>query len=569
MGQAVVVNIAFDAIEVIAASDPTKARHLPMELPRDRKAWGAALAGAVPALTSAINEMGLTGRRVRVAFRSPSAVCQLTSRFAPSRGQAESAARLAALSAAQGSQHELVGDVRLLGADRSEAGSAGASRHHVLAATDSTEALAAVAALCEAAGLTVESITPFEALVIEQRTRAAIGHDASPRGWLYLGRDRSCFVVGENGRLRLFRQIGFGFDALLQAACRPLRTENDAPPVTLSSTEASRLLLRFGLPDREALLDEARGVRGMHLLPLLQPLFQRLLIELKQSLRFGLGESAPAVGEMQLTICGPLAGMPGVCELVASATELQVDAETAAHHARDGGPGSLDFAELDRLLRGTPGIALLPPTHTVARATRRAQAGLWAGLAAALTFIATDSTRLDHELDRLRAEAGAAQARYDETVGRQGALRQAALTQAAIDDLSHRVVAAIDWAPDWAAVLEAVATSLPTDVRLVSYSARAEGFGAPTAAALPVESAGVVRLRGFVIGSDDHAPVAEFTDRLKACPLFAAVTLGTVERSELDGQPARRFEVEVRLVPVGGRTQRLAHVGGVEERSGP
>src|SRR5262249_38213525 len=124
----------------------------------------------------------------------------------------------------------------------------------------------------------------------------------------YFGEHSSVLAAMMNGRLCFVRTLGLGVDALVDALTRPIRVrqgpEGFRPRVTLERGAARDLLLAMGVPGPDVVVDPQRGIDGSAVLPLLQPVVQRICIEVKQSLRFGMEEAA-GKAPVRLTIVGP------------------------------------------------------------------------------------------------------------------------------------------------------------------------------------------------------------------------------------------------------------------------
>ena len=97
------------------------------------------------------------------------------------------------------------------------------------------------------------------------------------------------------------------------------------------------------------LIGEGYGLAGTQVVPLLQPVLQRFIVELRQSLRFGLNDNDRA--NLSLFITGPGSAVKGLSVDSGAVDHAAADGGAVDHAAADG--GAVDHAAADgRAVKG-------------------------------------------------------------------------------------------------------------------------------------------------------------------------------------------------------------------------
>lgn len=539
-GQPVIFVIGSQLVEItFHRAGRMECIRLDVELPDEPHAWNAALGTLAPLLRPVVAEHHLTGSSAVVLYESPSSSSQLTSIATSREKQSLAAARLAALGAIGGSDESAIAGACEIACD----GAGDPPRRHVVAAAERNEALLAMADLLDAIGLTTERIVPIDAVAITSIVRLAMAHRGPTRGWLHIGREQSWLVVVGEGQLRLFRPIRFGVEQLTEILTRPICLNSARANFSLTLEQAQTLLAEHGIPDRDRVLDPAAGLCGKHIMPLLAPVLQRVIVELKQSLRFGLTETQRR--ELTMTLCGQGAAISGLATLVGDAIETRVDAP----HDKAGSAspvallaGGLDGPVCLRLLDSCPN--LLPARTIAVHMARRFNRGVWIGLAACLCLLAVDAAHMDRQIADEHKRLSEVSARLDEAQSLERESERAPVRAAAWQRLRNSYTAATEFSPDYSAVLREVAMATPESIRLTRLES------ANTALESVIGRAGqapLLTLEAYALepGADDH--IATFVESLRSSALVEGVALGSMVRSDLDSEPARRFDLQIKL----------------------
>jgi len=392
----------------------------------------------------------------------------------------------------------------------------------VLAAADLETAAEGIVATCTRAGLKVMTLGATDALVIQEAAAEAV------RGGgvvIQLEFERGAMAIATDGRLGLARQISLGIDDLVDAICKPIHTGEGRKWDPLTPREAEEILLGNGLPQRLQEVAARPGMTGAALWPVLQPVLQRLLIEIRQTLRF-CGQGRPTV---RLTGLG--ARIKGLREVLSEGLDAEI---SCVEHA-----DSHDCKQ-------AAGPDLMPASVIDCRIARQARWALVAGTVVAVAGLATDASlhiRYAMEIQRDSQALGEEQA--SSAPKAEENLKNAALA-ARVHELRFIKKAGTQGQCDWGAVLRLLGSIQCETVKITSVAASAcapgnsDGIG------------GILTLEGYASsGAGDDGISGEsltgYLSSLSSTALVAGVTLGEVQRSSVSGQSVERFQATVKL----------------------
>ncbi len=424
--------------------------------------------------------------------------------------------------------------------DRSAAGPNEKPMRHVLAAAETDASAESIARWVEAAGLRFEGIFPLQAVESIAAADAAVGnadHDGT-RAVLWIGEHQSVLAVGSPERLRFVRPIALGTESLADALTRPItRRGSTDEPITLTRDEARAMLNRVGIPEPSQRIDEQRGLEGAAILPLLQPTLQRLGIEVKQSLRFGLTESER--NDTNVVILGHGRTIPNLRAAIQrhlAAADARPRNATPAGEAADSEYLSSDRGGIRAFTnRSWNPPPLLPAARSRSISLNRTRVTLRVGMAACLCLVAIDGGAAAFE----RYASAAHPAQSDSSAAASASSAEAlALARASESALSSLVESRLGSRPPIGPWLAEVALAAKGRVQLVEI--RSE----------PGESGPVARIKGVTLpaGSPDQEPLREFINLLSACPLVNEAKLNHTQRSKSDDGNVQAFEVALTFV---------------------
>ncbi|MFG0283447.1 MAG: hypothetical protein ACF8R7_03405 [Phycisphaerales bacterium JB039] len=475
-------------------------------------------------LEALITELGAAGARATLIYRtSDTAVSVHSCPRAAGRAKSRRAALLALGDIASFPLLQSPHAIERLAIDARK-GPGETAQSHALLSAEPDHSAEQLAGWLEQAGLTVEALIPADAIVMTAAVEDAMARSPGRSALtLYVG-DESVVIAGASGgRLRFARQLGIGLDTLASALARDRRAAEGAG-TRMSLQAALQALRQQGIPDPAARC-VSPGDRAI--LPLLQPILQRWILDVRQSVRFGLGAEQPPL----VRLLGPGAAVPRLAEVIATECGLQLDAA----------PDAASKSATEDLLRlGRAPAALLPLRLGAEHEQRRLRIACWAGAACAAAAVAMmgaqvrlDLEREQRQLDQLRAEL--------QQLGPQITTRNRARDlQQQVRALEDRVAERAGAAPNWAPVLAAVAAATPEAIRLDRLNLTAPRAETPS-----------IVLSGSVAAPTDGRAIntlRAYREALQAVPVIQDAALGSTNLIRDDEGASRQFELRLRLV---------------------
>lgn len=454
-------------------------------------------------------------------------------------GPALAAARLAVASVAAFPIAEHPHAANVLHIDRpsrSRPGAAGvaAARIHTLSTADTEGHISTLTAWAESAGLKVLGVTPSEAALAVVAVHTA-QHPEQARAVLWLGGQQSVLAVSVHGRVEIVRTISAGFESLIDALMRPIRRrEHEASdttePTTLTREQARRLLTVVGVPSVDDELPELPGCTGASVLPLLQPVIQRLAVEIKQSLRFGTSEADRA--GLTLLLAGEGAGVPRLAEVLSSYAGVGFSGASEAPPNRQ----PLVAAAAERFGQLPLLMCRAANDSRMAVGIRR---GLLAGVAAAAVLLCVEAVSVFASLRKEQERLTAIKANSAGQEAMADVQDRAVRARVEATSLTNRIARTLGQSPDWSATMTVIARHAPEAVRVVDMNMSVE------------DKRHLCKLRGYVRKDVQHDPtvaIRAFVDSLSDSPIVENVRMGVTQRTMIRGHEAQAFELVISLV---------------------
>ncbi len=407
---------------------------------------------------------------------------------------------------------------------------------HTLALADTEGTIMALTKTLERAGLRPTFFVPAPgaslAAAIEQLDEITV--DTTPRVVLWIGEHSSVITAGESGRVALARLVPVGTETLVEALARPVVSDQRAEPLMDRST-AYDLLFTSGIPVSDGWHHDSPSLDAQEVLPLVQPPVQRLVVELKQSIRFGLRRDVRQL--VKLLVSGPGSQIPGLQETIAKEVSLEVVEQISARSAT---VQSVQGDTSAALALGSRMPAIMSRTRTSERVVSNTRRAIWAGAVMALAAIGTDVIA---SRSRIVAAQETMQQADAETTYLNSDISQTMQTAlAARQGLRHAQVrerTLISGSPQYAAVLRALSAMTPETVSLTEVVFTEEGERATGT------------IRGWAVADDEVSETVrfrEFVSAIRACPLVAETTLGETLRTREEGRQALSFIITLELV---------------------
>lgn len=517
-----------------------------------RAEWPSPYTTALPecsaALTRILEELNVRAGSATVIYTAPGSVSAVTS-FASTVGSAacEQGSLLALANVADFPLDDAPSDTCAVFTDSVAKGTKDqpgpVAQRHILAAADAEVRAAAIAEAVEAAGLKVSGLIPAESVCLTDAILSATGagEPGDMTAIVWIGEHCTSLAVAEHGRLLFVRAIATGTESLADVLCRPLRPRAaDAQPVQLAHEAARAMLFAVGVPAPDATIPNHPTLAGSSLLPHLQPVLQRLSIEIKQSLRFGVAEGDRT--KVRLRLAGPGAAVPGLGESIARAAGFPFDAPSEAH-APDGADSSTGgtIAALARC--PVVSCSLKPAKVRDSWELQRSRKALIAGALVALAYVGYEAVdcRLSMAAEKSRLAAITSTLQSNEGPI---ALRQQALTcHQQVVEAERRARKRLDQTAEWSAMLESIAQCTPLQVRITGMDMRQE----------TAQNTAVLTLKAYIRAAEAPDPaqlIHTYVGRLEAVPIVSAVRLISAQRVPMNGHDSQSFDLAVNLVPI-------------------
>ncbi len=520
--------------------------------PSQGTAWASRLESLQPALTSITEALRCKGAEATVLYRSPTASCGIFSCNAAA-GKAASihAARLALADSTEFSLESNPYELMRVCIDRPQSTDRAAgqpvSQIHTLGFADTDATVLTLAQWLEAAGLTLGEAIPLDAVALAECVVGALAASRKDKSGvamtLHIGEHASMLAGATAGRIRFVRQVSLGVESFIEAMISASRQGTGQ----MDPAAADELLHRVGVCfSEEESEDSPDHAAGESMLMLLQPVLQRLGIEIKQSLRFGV--EAEEREKTILSITGPGGRIPRLAEVIAK----QCGSRTPeALLTRDLGVSGTSATWLASPVTVQ---GFLPRAHTERLDASHIRHALWVGAASTALLIGYDAWSTAMDLQQEMINVGSLRHRLEiskpasDLNKRLRALQTAVVEARVVRDARYRSLT------DGVAMLATLAASTPPNIKLSHVNIAAEG------------EAPACHVSGHAMGSDTVDPDASlrfYVDSLSAVPLVASTRMGSTRRgADSSGLPMQTFDLSLMLhnVPMGPAPAKVAAV---------
>ncbi|MCH8823985.1 MAG: PilN domain-containing protein [Planctomycetes bacterium] len=535
--RSVAVALLPDRIDIIARNGQSieVAQRIPIKLDTDPVAWIKDLRGIGELLKEVVQENNLEGTPTYVVYDSPTQVVDLVELNISSPSQAREAAIISCAEAIPYSLDAAVTEAIVIGRDPSDDD----PQTHVLLVADRQDIATAIVDMIEEAGLDFQTATPLQATVIAKLAGASLRNSQTYQGWLYVGNNSSFFIVAGQGKLRFGRNINIGLETLVESLTRPIFSTGQTPTVELDLATARKILHTHGVAYGDDVVIMQPRLTQNQIVPLMQPILQRLVVELRQSLRFGLPQSQDE--PITLAITGPGCNVPGFASLLGQELNMPVTVDSC-------------YADYDYSCPSSPGndaviatnnrpflerMSLQPPDVAQQQTTTHIRRWLSVSLVVALAIVVMDTLSMELRLNGLRAQESAIAGQ----VAIIDSLRKTKMQLAsAVEDmakLNTTIADQIGSYYDFKSILQDISLLTPQSIQLMNLALRRGSDGL------------IVTIDGFAIADDVSEQKSEleaYIESLKQSPLFADVLLKNVQVAVVNGSSGDRFEASFHAI---------------------
>ncbi|MDX2133020.1 MAG: hypothetical protein SFY69_13305 [Planctomycetota bacterium] len=416
----------------------------------------------------------------------------------------------------------------------------GRVRSQMLLAAETHDTAESISGWVSRAGLDIVGILPSRAVLI----RAALDAGAElpttgAQGLVWLDEHATVLAAWVGGRLEFVRCVDLGFAQLAEAFIRA-----SAESAAVMDREAARrLLASVGIPHRGQTVELGSTLHADAVLPLMQSVLQRLLVEIKQTLRFGIPEQeAPRAS---VWVNGPGAGIPGLFEFLSGQMDWPLARLHGEGEPRDDASCLHTEGDLEAAVRlGGRRCMLVPHNEHVRRMDRRLRGLTYAGAAASLGLVALLYVESDHARARVESQIAALEPRAQAIRHVRELRERARALSVELGGATHAAEQTLAAAPGWLAVLGELSRLSGGSVELAELNT-SPGKDTPGMLLL---------LRGTAwpqAGRSGDDAVSSFLDRLSRSPMVESARIVSTRSEIVGGTEVRQFQIaaQVRTTP--------------------
>ncbi|MCA9294784.1 MAG: PilN domain-containing protein [Phycisphaerales bacterium] len=507
-------------------------------------AWREGLYPLDALLREVLNELGVQAGLADAFHHGPDATSELHSHMLPADA-ARQATLLAMADQLGVGLADQPHDVRVLA-------SAHIDQHkrqsHVLFSGDSEHGAEVICDWLARGGVETSRLAPMQSVHIDALLKHVCTSVTDPTVALRLGEHKSAIVVVAQGKVRLARTLALGVSRLTDSVARPIMT-HDGREIALSHEEARTLVFEHGVPQRDDVL-QPWNLGATDVLPAIQPVLQRCLVELRQSLRFGLDEADRT--SARLLVMGPGAAIPRLADVLAQ--ELHLHAEAAGVAGFEHTVPACVGSDLFDAINGKLAISLLPNPIAQERTMSRLRAALICGAAAALALGGGQMMLWSAKAGSIRSEAGAFGSQVAQLHELEALRDRASARTVAVQSTEQAIARALGPTPGIAGFMRELPAILPNAVELLDLRCARDETGARVEI-----SASALAQAGTTPSTKQ---ISALVAALEASPLVDKVHLGNTQATVLDDHAAMQFTLEVHLHGVPAALMALGDLDG-------
>ncbi|KAA0215995.1 MAG: hypothetical protein DYG94_09890 [Leptolyngbya sp. PLA3] len=483
--------------------------------------WENNLADLDEALGRIVARLGLSpGSEACVVFESAGALAEFQS-IGAGGFEATAAARLAAAERLGVSADSACLAVRRLGRAVGEDGRA--KTQFIVAGAGENE-LQKVYRWAERAHLRCRGAVPTSAMMLDALATRLLGwRGDEDLNLCHIDRCRSVVGSGSRRGITMLRTFEVGLTHLCEAVIRAGASLEGGRGGGIAFDRAQAVLIEKGLPQAGQVFDEESGLASRAVLPYLQPVLQRIFVELKQSFRKALREGQD--GQVRIEVSGPGATIGGLDVAIARALDAEVVYLNGAMGEQGVSETWADWAS-DRLL-----------LHTAAEmAERRGRVLRRAAIAGALVagcVVGAEAMVQAHQISSLKGQIGDNAARVSE-VRQFGTMCQSAVRLETQIDTARDLISSFQGdQPAWSALLREIALSAEGKVVLTEIRGVSD------------EKNASVVIAGLADAAVEPSPLSELIGQLQASALVGEVQVVSRRLIELDDKTSHQFRLQI------------------------
>lgn len=490
--------------------------------------WESSLAPLDEALSRIVTRLGLSpGSEACVVFEACGALAEFQS-IGTGGFEATSAARLAAAERLGVSADSPCLVVRRLGRSTGENGRA--STQFIVAGATENE-LQKVSRWIERAHLHCRGAVPTSAMLMDAlATKLLSWRGESDLNLFHIDRCRSVVGSGSRRGITMLRTFEVGLSHLAEAVMRAASGAEGGRGGGIAFDRAQAVLVEQGLPQSGQVFDEESGLAARVVLPYLQPVLQRIFVELKQSFRKALREGRS--GQTLIEMSGPGAVIEGLDSAIARALDAEVMRPTGASGEQGASEIWADWAG-DRLLLHTP-------AEMAERRGRSLRRAAIAGALLAGCVVGAEAMVQSHQIASLERRIAESADRVQQVQQFGATCDKAVSKEKSLDTARDLVSSFAGEQPKWSALLREVALAAEGKVVLTEVRGMSD------------EGQSSLSIAGLADASVEPSPLSELIGQLQSSPLVQDVQVVSRRLIEMDDGTSHQFRLQItaQRVPV-------------------
>jgi len=322
------------------------------------------------------------------------------------------------------------------------------------------------------AGLNPIGLTAVPA-ALTALAHATHGGEGGYSGLYFIDEQHSTLILFKNGLPVVSTDVTFGAADLTTALMRPIIAGDDV--VQLDSAQAQDLRNRVGIPTAAQKID-AINVSGERLLPLLEPVLQKLAKQLTQWLTFAGAKTTSA--SVLLRLVGPGGAIPGLAETLTDRLGIKTTRVNWLENLATVGPGIDDqsLASLSAVVGAARHRALLPDLLPPEARRRLRRERLRRSITINSPIVAASIAIFGLLFARIGVQIQPALADHTRRLtDMQSILQSAARTESLRDSntrLDRQLTEFDRYSPLWVGVFKEISNLLPAELQATQFNVR-------------------------------------------------------------------------------------------------
>lgn len=396
------------------------------------------------------------------------------------------------------------------------------SKSILLAYSDRDETLRAFYAWLNRCGVRVTGMIPSSVVSVLIACDQSIAQPGDTAVY-YLDKHSSVISYADSdGRLLLVRPADIGFETLTDSYRQVLSEyakQMNQPMDQPFDQIAQEYLFEHGVPYQ---VHQCGGLElRSSVLPRMAPVLQRMGIDLKQTIRFGINDPYAV---KNLVVLGPGGAIPMVTKAIGEHLDLHVSASSGCDQfdpSCAGSPGSTEHAYI-KLNSAVP--ALLPRIADEERSRNQLKQAMAAGIAFAGLVMGGQYMLASKEISETERSMLADASRYDQVVAFENASVEVHQTQTMLAQIANLVATHSSNSACWESPLSGLGLIIGDGIRIQEIRGEFD------------DKSPVLKVNGYSVASEGKMPgqvLDEFVADLGNMKQVLAVQLGATTRIEI------------------------------------